>query len=408
LNYADAVHFLYSLGNEVQTAKLGLERITRLLEALGNPHRACKFVHVAGTNGKGSTCAMIEAGLRAAGIRTGLYTSPHLVEPVERIQFAGAPISREQFANVFNEVHQTAVQMLHSGHLDLHPTYFETVTAMGFLHFREMHAEMVVLEVGLGGRLDATNVVLPELCVITPVDFDHQVFLGDTIEQIAEEKAGILKKDVPAVFAEQSARVEAVLERCAKAPYTRARDWPIENVQMDARSSCFRLAGVEICCPLAGEHQIQNARTSAIALHKLGVPPNGIADTRWPGRIEQVADGPAIFLDGAHNPAGARALARYIQQFYSNRRIWIVFGVMRDKAVADIVGPLFPLAHRIILTAPANSRAMPPENIPASSATVTHNIHEALDLLKEAAPDDVVFITGSLFVVGEARSLLVQ
>jgi len=298
--------------------------------------------------------------------------------------------------------------MLHSGHLDLHPTYFETVTAMGFLHFREMHAEMVVLEVGLGGRLDATNVVLPELCVITPVDFDHQVFLGDTIEQIAEEKAGILKKDVPAVFSEQSARVEAVLERCAKSPYTRARDWPIEDVQMDARSSCFRLAGVEICCPLAGEHQIQNARTSAIALHKLGVPPNGIADTRWPGRIEQVADRPAIFLDGAHNPAGARALARYIQQFYSNRRIWIVFGVMRDKAVADIVGPLFPLAHRIILTAPANSRAMPPENIPASSATVTHNIHEALDLLKEAAPDDVVFITGSLFVVGEARSLLVQ
>jgi len=408
LNYAEAVQYLYSLGNEVQTAKLGLERITRLLEALGNPHRSCKFVHVAGTNGKGSTCAMIEAGLRAAGIHTGLYTSPHLVEPVERIQIAGAPVSPEQFANAFNEVHQAAERMLKSTDLELHPSYFETISAMGFLLFRQMQVDTVVLEVGLGGRLDATNVVTPQLCVITPIDFDHQAFLGDKIEQIAVEKAGILKKDVPAIFAEQNARVEAVLKSRAKGPYVVAREWPIENVQIDSRGSRFHLRGCQISCPLAGEHQIQNARTAAIALHQLGVPPDGIANTRWPGRLEQVADHPAIILDGAHNPAAARALVRYVQQFYSNRRVWFVFGVMRDKAVSEIAELLFPLAHRVILTAPANSRAMPPENIPATNATITHHVGEALELLQAAAPEDVVFVTGSLFVVGEARRLLVK
>jgi dihydrofolate synthase / folylpolyglutamate synthase len=408
LNYAEAVQYLYSLGNEVQTAKLGLERITRLLDALGAPHRACKFVHVAGTNGKGSTCAMIEAGLRAGGVRTGLYTSPHLVEPVERIQIAGKPVSQEQFSNAFSEVHQAAERMLKSGDLDLHPTYFETITAMGFLLFRQMQVDTAVLEVGLGGRLDATNVVMPELCVITPIDFDHQAFLGDTIEQIAAEKAGILKKDVPAVFGAQSEKVEEVLRRCAKGPYILAREWPVEDVHLDSRGSRFRLRGAEISCPLAGEHQIQNARTAAIALDQLSAPVDGIAATRWPGRLEQISERPTIILDGAHNPAAARALARYIQQFYSDRRIWLVFGVMRDKAVSEIAALLFPLAHRTILTAPANSRAMPPENIPAHDATITHHVSEALELLNQAAPDDAVFITGSLFVVGEARSLLVK
>ncbi|MGH9614270.1 MAG: bifunctional folylpolyglutamate synthase/dihydrofolate synthase, partial [Bryobacteraceae bacterium] len=180
MNYGEAVRYLYSLGNEVKTAKLGLERITALLNGLGNPHRVGRFVHIAGTNGKGSTCAMIESGLRAAGVRTGLYTSPHLIEPTERIQIAGAPVTPEQFAAAFVEVHETAESMLRAGRIDLHPTYFETVTAMAFLLFREENAEIVVLETGLGGRLDATNVVAPELCAITRVDLDHQEFLGDT------------------------------------------------------------------------------------------------------------------------------------------------------------------------------------------------------------------------------------
>src|SRR6267142_1139896 len=169
MNYAEAVRFLYSLGNEIQTAKFGLDRITRLLKALGDPHRTGRFVHVAGTNGKGSTCAMIESGLRAAGVRTGLYTSPHLSEPTERIQIGGVPVSEERFAEAFDVVHTAAEKLIRDGAIDRHPTYFESVTAMAFVLFAQLGAATVVLEVGLGGRLDATNVVTPVLAVITRV-----------------------------------------------------------------------------------------------------------------------------------------------------------------------------------------------------------------------------------------------
>ena len=408
MNYRDSVQFLYSLGNEVQTAKLGLERITRLLDALGNPHQAFRSVHVAGTNGKGSTCAMIEAGLRAAGLRSALYTSPHLVEPVERIQIDGRPVSQDRFASAFGQVHETSEQLRAAGAIDLHPTYFETVTAMAFLIQAQERVDMAVVEVGLGGRLDATNVVQPELCVITRIDFDHQNFLGDTLAQIAGEKAGILKPDVPAVFAEQVQEAEAVLRRQAHGPYTMTRDCTITDLTIHARGSRFRMGGLEIACPLAGEHQVENARTAAVALRQLGVSPAGIATTRWPARLERVAEQPEIILDGAHNPGGVRALVNYIRRFYAGRRIWIVYGAMRDKAVEEMTGLLFPLADRVILTAPANTRALAPENIAAPGATLTHSVAEALAVLREARSDDAVFITGSLFVAGEARALLVK
>jgi dihydrofolate synthase/folylpolyglutamate synthase len=410
--YAESVRYLYSLGNEVLTAKLGLERITALLQALGNPHRACRWVHVAGTNGKGSTCAMIEAGLRAAGIRTGLYISPHLVEPTERIQIAGRQVTQEQFATAFSKVHETAVRMLASGEIDMHPTYFETVTAMAFVLFAGAKLDTVVLEVGLGGRLDATNVVNPELCVITPIDYDHQIFLGDTIQQIAGEKAGILKPGVPAVFAEQRPEAEAVLREHAQAKYTLSRDWPITDLAMDARGSRFRLQGptgaLDIVCPLAGQHQVENARVAAIALAELGISPAGIASACWPARLELVSERPEIIIDGAHNPAGTRALAAYIRRFYSGRRVWIVYGALADKAVTEMTSILFPLADRLILTAPANSRAQSPENIPAPGARITHSAAEAVALLAGAGPEDVVFIAGSLYLAGEARALLVK
>ena len=409
MNYVESVRYLYSLGNEVLTAKLGLERISALLEALGNPQRDCRWVHVAGTNGKGSTSAMIEAGLRAAGVRTGLYISPHLVEPTERIQIGGRPVSEDEFAGAFAQIHETAERMLASGTLDMHPTYFETVTAMAFLLFAAAKVHTAVLEVGLGGRLDATNVVTPELCVITPIDYDHQVFLGDTIEQIAGEKAGILKPGVPAVFAEQRPEAEAVLREHARGPYTLSHDWAITDLAIDARGSRFRLRGVPITCPLAGEHQVENARVAAIALTELGVSTDGIAATRWPARLEHVSERPEIIIDGAHNPAGVRSLAAYIRRFYlGSRRIWIVYGAMRDKAVAEMASILFPLADRLILTAPANARAMPPEDIAAPGARITHSVPEAIESLRDAAPEDVIFIAGSLYLAGEARSLLVK
>jgi dihydrofolate synthase/folylpolyglutamate synthase len=408
LNYSESVRYLYSLGNEVLTAKLGLERITALLQALGSPQRACRWVHVAGTNGKGSTCAMIESGLRAAGVRSGLYISPHLIEPTERIQILGQPVTQDQFAGAFLKVHETAGRMLAAGELDMHPTYFETVTAMAFVLFADAKLDTVVLEVGLGGRLDATNVVTPALCVITPIDYDHQIFLGDTIEQIAAEKAGILKPGVPAVFAEQRPEAEAVLRAHSQAAYTLSRDWPITQLTVDARGSRFLLRDVEVVCPLAGEHQVENARVAAIALTELGISPAGIASTRWPARLQLVSERPEIIIDGAHNPAGTRALAAYIRRFYAGRRIWIIYGALGDKAVMEMTSMLFPLADRVILTAPANSRAMAPEDIPAPRARVTHSIAEALALLTDAAPDDVIFITGSLYLAGEALALLVK
>ena len=405
MTYPDSVQFLYALGNEMKTAKLGLERIQAVLRALGNPERAYRVVHVAGTNGKGSTCAMIDAGLRAAGVRSGLFTSPHLTEPTERIQIDGIPVSQRQFSKAFDVVHEAAEKLP----LDAHPSYFETVAAMAFWLFRENGVETAVVEVGLGGRLDATNVVEPALTVITPVDLDHQVYLGDTIELIAAEKAGILKKSVPSVFAKQRPEAAAILEaRAAELgiPARRAAEFKIRDLEMDARGS--RFSGIEV--PLAGEHQIDNAATAALVLEMLGVSPKGIAETRWPGRLEQISPNPDIVLDGAHNPAGARALARYIERFYDRRpgrKRWMIFGAMRDKAVSEIGGILFPLADELILTAPATARAAAPEELLqlAGRGRAVANIGEALDIVaREASADDAIFITGSLFLVGEARA----
>lgn len=406
MNYPDSVQFLYALGNEIRTAKLGLDRITTVLDALGRPQDRLRIVHVAGTNGKGSTCAMIESGLRAAGRRTGLFTSPHLQEPTERIQIDGRPISAARFTAAFDQVHAAVERVL-----DMHTTYFETVTAMALLVFAEERVDNVVLEVGLGGRLDATNVVAPELCVITPIDYDHEQYLGRSLEAIAGEKAGILKSGVPAVFAPQRPEVETVL-RARGVPVIAAM--PAEHVDIDPRGSRFHLGGLSIHCPLAGEHQVQNAATAATALVQLGIPGDaierGIAAARWPGRLEHVRANPDVILDGAHNPAGARALAAYIGRFYGARPVQLIFGAMRDKAIDEISGVLFPCARKVIVTAPRQARALAPDAI----AEMAHHgdlrtaatLQDALAMVADATPEEAIFITGSLFLVAEALKLL--
>jgi dihydrofolate synthase/folylpolyglutamate synthase len=428
VNYPDSVRFLYALGNEIRTAKLGLERIRAVLDALGRPQDRCRFVHVAGTNGKGSTCAMIESGLRAAGVRTGLFTSPHLAEPTERIRIDGEPVDAGRFAAAFDRVHVAVERLLEAGAIDLHTTYFETVTAMALLIFAEERTDMVVLEVGLGGRLDATNVVRPELCVVTPIDFDHEAFLGRSLESIAGEKAGILKPGVPAVFARQRPEVGPVLDARAEevgAPATRTSGWVVDELELHARGSRFTVgrAGVptsfvgrpaqslRIDCALAGEHQVENAVTAVLALKSLGISDlsiqSGIARARWPGRLERVSESPEIILDGAHNPAAARALAAYIGRFYGARRVRLIYGAMRDKSVAEIGGILFPHAQEVIVTAPRQSRAIAPE---ALLEMVDHpNVRVAgrlEDALAMPPGDAVTFITGSLFLVAEARAIL--
>ena len=421
MNYPDSVQFLYALGNEIKTAKLGLERTQTVLEALGRPQDRTSFVHVAGTNGKGSTCAMIESGLRAQGRRTGLFTSPHLAAPTERIALDGRPISPARFSRAFDRVHLAVEELLAADAIDLHTTYFETVTAMALLVFAQEQVDLAVLEVGLGGRLDATNVVMPELCVITPVDFDHEAFLGRSLESIAGEKAGILKSGVPAVFARQrpevrpragSARRQALHRGGAHRGVGASYD-----LELHARGSRFLLRGernLRIVCPLAGEHQTGNAVTAAVALSRLGVSDaaieTGIAQARWPGRLEHVSARPEIILDGAHNPAGARALAAYIERFYAQRRVRLIYGAMRDKAIDEISGILFPLAHQVVVTAPRQARALSPEAMrqiashPALS--VAPALADALAMMGDATPEDVIFITGSLFLVAEARAIL--
>ncbi len=416
MNYPESVDYLYALGNEIRTAKLGLERMVLLSEAMKHPERKFRVVHVAGTNGKGSTSAMIAAGLQAAGNRVGLFTSPHLVEPTERIVIDGRAVTAAEFSEAFDAVHRVADRMMEAGTLDAHPTYFETVTLMAFWWFAKQEVDWAVIEVGLGGRLDATNIVTPQLCVITPVDYDHEAWLGKSLDAIAFEKAGILKAGVPAVMAPQRPVARDVIVKRAEsvfAPVLDSAAWPVAELEIGAHGSRFVIAGLRIDCPLAGEHQVDNARTAAAALNALNVTPEqiraGIAAARWPGRLEMVSESPEIWLDGAHNPSGARALAAYIARFHAGRRVGLIFGAMRDKSVEEIAGVLFPLADELILTAPNQTRALRAEAIlgmePHGNVRIAADVRAALAMERSC---DVLFLAGSLYLVGEARAILVQ
>ena len=292
---------------------------------------------------------------------------------------------------------------------------------MAFCAFARARVGMVVLEVGLGGRLDATNVIVPEVAVITQLDFDHEAFLGSSIESIAAEKAGILKAGRRAVFAAQRPEALRVLERKAvelNVEVTLSSHWRVEGLEMDRFGSRFTLCADEeipIVCPLAGAHQVENARTAAAALHVFGLAPaairEGIGRAAWPGRLERIegASGKAPFiLDGAHNPAGARALAEYIRAFFAREPVRIIYGAMRDKAVEEITNTLFPLAREVIVTAPDQPRALNPESLAEFSEhpdlKIAAALREALEMAQ--ATPMTTFITGSLFLVGEARALL--
>jgi len=427
MNFAETVRFLYSLGPELKTVKWDLARTDTLLAALDSPHRRgaysrTRFIHVAGTNGKGSTCAMMASALHVSGLRTGLYTSPHLLNPRERIQIDGELIAEQAWCEAFEAVHAAAERLLAREEIDAHPSFFETVTAMAFVAFARARVEVVVLETGLGGRLDATNLVDPEIAVITPIDFDHEAFLGSSIESIAAEKAGILKAGHPAVFAAQRPEAYSILERRAlelDIPVTLSSAWRIEDLHIEKFGSRFTLVAllegaeeIPIVCPLAGEHQVENARTAVAALNIFGVSAAAIAEgierAKWPGRLDRVSTNPDIILDGAHNPAGARALAAYIWRFFRSEPVRIIYGAMRDKAVDEVIGTLFPLAAEVILTAPEQPRALNPESIAQASdhpkLRIAANITDALRMARDKPM--TTFVTGSLFLVGEARAAL--
>lgn len=445
MQYADALRYLYSLGNEVLTAKLGLHNISTLLESLGNPHRHYDSVLIAGTNGKGSVAAFVESALRRSGMNAGLYTSPHLMRIEERVRVQGSFISAEEFARLTQRV-KDRVGELNSPHassqapgrLDRHPTYFEMVTAIGFCYFAERNVDVAVLEVGLGGRLDATNVVDPRVAVITNVDYDHQKYLGNRLEEIAMEKAGIIKPrsdwkagPLSVVCTSDDPVVRNIVEeqcRATGAHCIHALDEARVEAEPDTLGR-FRLKvtfprglTLDLRIPLPGEHQVRNAVAAIRALMVLqteGFPidaediKEGIETARWPGRLELVGGEPPIILDGAHNLAGAESLRKYCEQFLRSKRLVLVFGVMRDKDVAEIAGRLFPLASDIVLTAAESERSAEPAWIAAqlpeyqSLYHCTRSPQEALSVARNlVSPDGIILAAGSLLLVGDLQRTL--
>lgn len=435
MNYAESLKYLFSLGRELAAptqaaaAKFDLENISVLAEALGHPEKKYRSVHIAGTNGKGSTAAFTESILRTAGIKTGLYTSPHLERINERIRVNGEEISDADFAESFTKIQASIEELLAQGKLRAHPTFFEVVTALAFEHFARERVEIAALEVGLGGRLDATNILTPEVSVITRVDFDHENFLGHSLEEIAREKAGIIKRGVPLVMAEQRPEArEVILNRatglsasvCETEKEFHAEHAPIVE-------GCIRAEVVEVksgakfrVAPrLRGRFQLANA-INAIAvartLDKRGeristaAIEQGIAKAVWPGRIEKLQSGPDVYLDGAHNPSAARELANFLQENFVGRRVILLFAAMRDKAVDEIAGILFPLVSDVIFTQPRISRAISAAQLAemgaeyASRFRVIPNAETAFEeALAGAARCDAIFVTGSLYLVGELR-----
>jgi len=436
MTYEESVRALFSLGRELaapqqaRVQKFGLGNITILAEDLGQPQRSSPCVHIAGTNGKGSTAAMLESILRAAGLRTGLYTSPHLESINERIRINGENISDQDFAAAWSRVHSSIEALMASGRLTAHPTFFECITAISFLAFAQHQVDFAIYEVGLGGRLDATNIVAPEIAIITPIDFDHENFLGHSIQEIAAEKAGIIKPGAWVVSASERPEARAVIaRRCAEIDArlvevdATAR---LENVQ--SADGLYRAVAafthsrkqLTLTPSLPGRFQIRNALTAAIATRLLaerGFPlpddaiERGIAAANWPGRLERLATQPDLYLDGAHNPAGARELLKFWKENYDGRRIFLVYGAMRDKAVDEISGLLFPHATAVVLTEPSQPRAISASLLAeitshdAQETVIVRDPGEALEAaLQLASPRDVVFVTGSLYLVGELRA----
>jgi dihydrofolate synthase / folylpolyglutamate synthase len=436
LDYNAAVHYLLSLGRELaaptqaSAAKFHLENIRVLAERLDNPQRAYPSAHIAGTNGKGSTAAFLEQILRNAGFRTGLNTSPHLEKINERIRVNGQDISDEEFAAVLTHVHDLIEKLLAEGQLRAHPTYFECATAMAFAFFKAERVDFAIFEVGLGGRLDATNILLPVVSVITRIAFDHENFLGHSIAEIAGEKAGIIKPGVPVILAgEQPEDARRIIrERAAQlaCPLVEtATTYSVENVRMEAgciRAKVTEVAtgwSTEIAPQLPGRFQLQNALNALAAVRVLfekglRIPnsaiASGIAHAVWPGRIEKLQSHPDVYLDGAHNPSAAQALASFLRENFAGRTIRMLFAAMRDKAVDEIAGTLFPLASEIIFTQPSNPRAISAPQLAeiaghhAQRFRVIPEAETALEAaLAESTPDDAVFITGSLYLVGQLR-----
>ena len=444
MSYQRTVEQLYALGHELAatpTHKFDLTYVREMLEALGHPERRFASVLIAGTNGKGSTAATLASILRVAGHKSGLYSSPHLLRINERIRVGGEPISDAEFGALHERVERTAQQLLYAGKLPWHPSFFEMLTVMAFEYFASLGIEIAVLEVGMGGRLDATNVVEPVVSVIADISLDHQKYLGDTIVEIAREKVGIIRKRGVVVTLPQHPQAndvigQAILENEARGvsaakyvpPLSPGAAAPVAAVPGRNRYPLEVLGEeIEVDSPLAGRHQLRNialAITAAEELVPFGftVTPKqieqGIRETQWAGRFQVLPPSAAthqreMVLDVAHNPAGAWALRSALSENFPGREIVLVFAAMRDKAIQEMAEILFPVAEQVVLTQVNNPRsATTAELLQAGSRTgatmhAEDRVGEALLRAGELSkPEDLIVITGSIFLVGEAMSAM--
>ncbi len=391
--------------------KFGLETMRALVAEMGHPERACPSLLIAGTNGKGSVAAYCDAVLRASGLRTGRYTSPHLVRVNERITVDGREISDRDFARAVEDVRDAAERLIRRRVLKAHPTFFEVLTAAAFAHFRRRRVDVAVLEVGLGGRLDATNVAEPLASAIVTIDLDHEVYLGRTLASIAREKAGVLRPGRPTVVGPLPAEAR-------RAVRARARELGARVVEAP-RTPTSQYAHLR---PLPGAHQRDNLLVAVRLLEEakraglrvdLRRLPRAVAATRWPGRLEWVPGYPPLLLDGAHNPAGARALADYLG---TGPPIVLLFAAMSDKDVAGLARELFPRASAVVLTRPRIARAATPDELArrtgrlATSAHRQPSVSRALALARRLALAHggmtTVVVAGSLYLVGAVKEIL--
>jgi len=410
MQFDEAVQYLFGLGHETLTIKLGLRNTELLLQALDNPERTYERVQIAGTNGKGSTAAMLDSICRAAGIRSGLYTSPHLVSITERIRIAGEEITREDFARHATTVRAVAEDLLARKEIEALPTFFEQLTVIALLAFREARVELAILETGLGGRLDSTTAANAAIVGITSIAMDHEDYLGDTLTSIAAEKAATIRPGVTAVIARQDPEaLRVLLERCE---HVGVRPSLVGNTDSH-RANRLNLRGA---------HQLENAsvairlaealraRGFSISDEQIGL---GLARVQHPGRLELITS--AFLLDGAHNPAGAEALRTYLNEF-DHGPLTLVFGAMRDKKLDQIAAVLFPLAHCLILTSIDNPRAASLETLAPlarrfargriiESSSSTEAIHTAIT---ETPDNGLICVTGSLYLIGETRPIILQ
>lgn len=423
MNYQEALDFIHD--THKFSIKLGLENVSRLLEKMGDPHKGLRFIHVAGTNGKGSTSSYLNHMLLEAGYKVGLYTSPFLEVFNERMRVNNEPIGDETLAEITTFVKTCIDQMLSEGHT--HPTEFEIVTSIAFEYYKRAQVDVVVLEVGMGGRLDSTNVIeSPLVSVITPIDLDHVEYLGDTIGKIAKEKAGIVKKGCPCVMHPQEGEAEAVIQEVCKALDSKLIKAPVEEIEVKSTTiegTTFKVGDVSYTIQMLGEHQTRNALVALTAIEAINANgvlkiseeavKSGLKKATWAGRLEVMHREPLVLIDGAHNLHGATGLSMAVKRLLPERKVWAIVGILGDKDIEGMLSVMMPLCHEVICTEPDNPRKMSAANLAEQVSKHGHNprvepsIEKAFKLAYSLAePSDAIVCFGSLYMIGSMRTAI--